>query len=230
MNPPNPGRPSVILFDVNETLLDLQPLEECIDAVLLENGASRLWFTTMLQYSLVLTVSGQYQAFADVGAATLRMMARNREVVLSEADAKQALKPMLTLPPHPDVRDALQRLKQSGFRLASLTNSSSAGCKAQLEYAGLTDLFNRQLSVESVGKFKPHADVYRWAAAEMGVAPSECMLVAAHAWDVAGAAWAGMKTAFIERAGSQAFPLAPTPDISASDMNGLCQQLGEQAR
>lgn len=220
-----PARPAVLLFDVNETLLNLQPLEDSIDTVLLENGASRLWFTTMLQYSLVMTVSGQYKALGEIGAATLQMMARNREVVLSEADAKEALKPMLSLPAHGDVRRALEQLKASGFRMATLTNSSTSACKAQLASAGIADLFERQLSVETTGKFKPHRDVYQWAATEMGVAPADCMLVAAHAWDVAGAAWAGMQTAFIERAGSQLFPLAQAPTLSASDLDGLLKQL-----
>lgn len=225
MNQARLRRPTVLLFDVNETLLDLQPLEERIDAILLENGAARLWFTTMLQYCLVLTVSGKYQALADVGAATLQMMARNREVVLSDADAKEALKPMLSLPPHPDVLIGLQRLKEAGFRMATLTNSSSAACKAQMARAGLAQFFERQLSVETIGKFKPHTDVYRWAAKEMNAPKEDCMLVAAHAWDVAGAAWAGLQTAFIERAGNQSFPLALTPGVCASDLNGLHDQI-----
>lgn len=225
-----PVRPAVLLFDVNETLLNLQPLEESIDSVLLENGASRLWFTTMLQYSLVMTVSDQYKALGEIGAATLQMMARNRDVVLSAADAKQALKPMLSLPAHADVLPALEHLRASGFRMATLTNSSTGACKAQLESAGIADLFERQLSVETTGKFKPHRDVYQWAATEMGVAPADCMLVAAHAWDVAGAAWAGMQTAFIERAGNQAFPLAPAPTLSAADLDGLRRQLQAATR
>ena len=225
MNQRMPSRPSVLLFDVNETLLNLQPLEEGIDAVLLENGASRLWFTTMLQYSLVMTVSGQYQALGEIGAATLQMMAKNREVVLGADEAKEALKPMLSLPAHADVRGALERFKAAGFRMATLTNSSTAACRAQLDNAGIADLFERQLSVETPGKFKPHRDVYQWAASEMGVPVGECMLVAAHAWDVAGAAWAGMQTAFIERAGNQVFPLAHAPTFSASDLDGLFEQL-----
>jgi 2-haloacid dehalogenase len=226
MNMPQRRKPVVLLFDVNETLLDLAPLEESIDAVLLENGASRLWFTTMLQYSLVLTVSGKFETLSNVGAATLVMLARNREVVLTMEQAQDALKPMLNLPPHQDVLDGLARLKQAGCRMASLSNSSISGCKAQLENAGLAQLFERQLSVESVGKYKPHGEVYRWAAQQMQVAEQDCMLVAAHAWDVAGAAWAGLQTAFIERKGNQPFPLAPPPSLCASDLHNLADQLG----
>ncbi|WP_426176960.1 haloacid dehalogenase type II [Massilia sp. TWR1-2-2] len=225
MNMPHHSRPAVLLFDVNETLLDLAPLEESIDEVLLENGASRLWFTTMLQYSLVLTVGGKYEAFADVGAATLMMLARNREVMLDLEQAHDALEPMLKLAPHRDVLDSLSRLKRSGFRMASLSNSSVAASKSQLEHAGLTPMFERQLSVESVAKYKPHCEVYQWAAREMQVSEQDCMLVAAHPWDVAGAAWAGMQTAFLERKGNQPFSLASLPDICASDLHNLADQL-----
>ncbi|PIL38103.1 haloacid dehalogenase type II [Massilia psychrophila] len=222
---PQGSRPVVLLFDVNETLLDLAPLEESIDEVLLENGASRLWFTTLLQYSLVLTVGGKYESFVDVGAATLMMLARNREVVLSPEQARQALEPMLKLAPHHDVLDALARLKRAGFRMASLSNSSIDACKSQLEHAGLASMFERQLSVESVAKYKPHCEVYQWAAREMKVSEQDCMLVAAHAWDVAGAAWAGMQTAFIERKGNQPFSLALPPSVCASDLHNLADQL-----
>ena len=221
-----PNTPKVLLFDVNETLLDLGPLKKRVGDILLDPRASDLWFAAMLQYSLVMTVSGQYAPFPDIGAAVLRMLARNSDVNLSQEDAQEALSILRKLAPHPDVGPGLERLKTHGLRLATLTNSSQAGVKAQMEHAGLDGFFERQLSVESVGKFKPHASVYQWAAGEMNAEPSECMLVAAHGWDVAGAKWAGMQTAFIARAGQQKFPLAPPPDIDVSDFAALAEALG----
>ena len=218
-------RPTVLLFDVNETLLDLTPLSDNINAVLLDERAAKLWFTTMLQYSLVMTVSEQYAALPNIGAAVLEMMAKNTDVVLTSEDAEKALEPMRTLPSFPDVRPGLEKLKHHGFRLATLTNSSQAGVKAQIEYAGLADCFEQQLSVESVGRYKPHRAVYEWAASEMQCQPSRCMLVAAHGWDVAGAKWAGLQTTFISRAGQQLFPLGPKPDFHVADILGLADQL-----
>lgn len=219
-------QPSVLLFDVNETLLDLAPLAESINAVLLDEHAAKLWFTTMLQYSLAMTVSDQHAALPEIGAAVLQMMGRNNEVVLTSADAKKALEPMRMLPAHADVRPGLEQLKQAGFRLATLTNSTQSGVKSQLEHAGLADCFERQLSVESVGKYKPHREVYQWAAREMQVEPGQCMLVAAHGWDVAGAKWAGLQTAFIGRAGQQLFPLASPPDLHVADVLALAKHFG----
>lgn len=219
-------RPKVLLFDVNETLLDIAPLKKSVAALLQDPPAADLWFATMLQYSLAMTVSGQHAAFPDIGAAVLQMLARDRAIALSETEARAALASMRSLPPHPDVAPALERLSAAGWRLAALTNSSQAGVKAQMDHAGLERFFERQLSVESVGKFKPHADVYLWAAQEMKVAPADCMLVAAHGWDVAGARWAGLQTAFIARPGQQKFPLGPAPDIDVPDLAALASALG----
>lgn len=224
--PPLFAQPKVLLFDVNETLLDIGPLKKSVAEILLEPHAAELWFATMLQYSLAMTVSGQYAAFPNIGAAVLQMLARNKDIVLSKMDAESALSPMRSLAPYPDVRPALERLSARGWRMATLTNSSQAGLKAQMEHADLECFFERQLSVESVGKFKPHMEVYLWAAREMNVEPSECMLVAAHGWDVAGAKWAGLQTAFIARAGQQNFPLGPALDIDVSDLDALADALG----
>lgn len=224
--PDKSTKPRVLLFDVNETLLDLAPLKRRISDILIDPGKAELWFATVLQHSLAMTVAGQYAAFSDIGAAVLRMLARNSDLAMSEADTKQVLSVMRELAPHPDVAPALTRLKASGLRLASLTNSSQAGVTAQMDNAGLAEFFERQMSVESVGKFKPHAEVYAWAAREMGVPPGECMLVAAHGWDVAGAKWAGMRAAFIAREGQQKFPLAPAPDLDVADLTALADKLG----
>ena len=216
------ARPKVILFDVNETLLDLQPVKASVGTAL--GGRPELaplWFTTLLQYSLVATVADQYLDFGEVGAACLRMVAKNHGIDLSEDAAKNAVAPMRSLPPHPDVIPALTELRAAGFRLVTLTNSSKAAVADQIKNAGLSDFFEALLSVEDVGKYKPHADVYRWAAGRVGADVSECLLVAAHGWDVAGAAWAGMRTAFVARPGQPKFPLGPAIDISIPSLAEL---------
>lgn len=223
-------RPKVIFFDVNETLLDLQPMREAIGK-LLGTGpeAARVWFTMLLQHSLVTTVANHYADFAEIGAACLRMVAKNHGVDLSEDAAKTAIAPMRSLPPHADVLVALQRLKQANYRLATLTNSSKAAVTDQMKNAGLTQFFEALLSVEEVSLYKPHSEVYRWAARRMGMEMPECLMVAAHGWDVAGAAWAGMQTAFVSRPGQQQFPLGPAPGIvvpSLADLPDALKQAG----
>ncbi|PIB35106.1 haloacid dehalogenase, type II [Reichenbachiella sp. 5M10] len=223
----NNTRPKVLFFDVNETLLDLTAMKKSVGQVLgNRSDLLPLWFTTMLQYSLVSTVGRQYNDFGVIGAAALQMVAANNGIHLTETQAKEAiLGPIRSLPAHPEVKVALEQLKQADYKLVSFTNSSNKGVKTQFENAGLLEFFDERHSVEDIGKFKPHTDTYDWAARKMKVQPSECLLIAAHGWDIAGALWANWRGAFISRPGAQLYPLAPQPEIAAPDLKQIAQQL-----
>lgn len=219
-------KPEVLFFDVNETLLDLGPLKKSVgEALGGDETLVALWFTTLLQYSLVTSVSGQFVDFGTIGSATLQMIARKQGKSLGEKDAQDALKPMRSLPPHPDVNDALSQLKAAGYRLFALSNSAKSSLDEQLTHAGLKPYFEQILSVEEVKLYKPHAKVYSWAAKKAKVHLRDSMLIAAHGWDVAGAAWAGMQTAFLARPGKQMYPLAEAPDIQADTLTEIAEKL-----
>ena len=208
-------RPKVLFFDVNETLLDLSPMKKAIGKALDGNEELlALWFSTMLHYSLVTSASNHYKPFSNIGAAALQMVAANTNIKISEEDARKIIiKAMQNLPPHTEVKEALAMLKKAGYTLVAFTNSSNEGLKNQFKNAGLTPYFDALLSVEDSGKFKPFTDTYTWGANQMGVSLEECMLIAAHGWDVAGALWAGWRSAFVSRPKKQLFPLAPKPEI-----------------
>ncbi len=182
----------------------------------------------MLHYSLVTTATGQYLDFVEIGVAALVMTAKKYDIVLSEEEALEAIRPILHLSPHPDVVPALHTLQKAGFRMATLTNSSKNGVTTQTKNAGLTNFFEQLLSVEEIGIYKPHTRVYAWAADKLDATTENCMLVAAHSWDVAGAHRAGMKTAFIARPGQHLFPAFPTPDIVVPDFSKLTEKLLER--
>ncbi|UJH92314.1 hypothetical protein LZ575_07220 [Antarcticibacterium sp. 1MA-6-2] len=95
----------------------------------------KLWFTTMLHYSLVMTTASRYENFGEIGAATLRMLAANNNINLSEMEAKNAISPIRSLPPHPEVKQALQDLCDENFKLVSFTNGSNEAVITQLENA-----------------------------------------------------------------------------------------------
>jgi len=142
-------RPKLLFFDVNETLLDLSAMKTNV-AQALDGRADLLplWFTTMLQYSLVATVGDNYDDFGEIGAAAMIIVAHNNGVTLSQEAACKALLAMRSLPPHPDVPSGLDRLKQAGFRMVTLTNSSQAAVDVQIKNAELMDMFEVRLSIE----------------------------------------------------------------------------------
>ena len=221
-------RPKVLFFDVNETLLDLSNLKENVSKSLYGNDdLIKLWFTTLLQYSLVTSASDQYEDFGKIGAATLQMVAASNDIQISESEAqKVVIESIRNLNPHAEVKKALIQLRNAGYTLVAYTNGSNDGVKEQMKNAGLTDLFDELLSVESAGKFKPSKVAYDWAAQHRKVKPEECMMIAAHGWDVAGAQWAGWRAAFIARPGQQQYPLAPEVEIVANDRQEVAVILG----
>ena len=192
-------RPKVLFFDVNETLLDLTAMKDSVAKALNgRNDLLPLWFTTMLQYSLVSTVANQYNDFAIIGAAALQMVAANNGITLSLDEAKKSIvDPIRSLPAHPEVPSALQSLKDAGYKLVSFTNSSNKGVETQFINAGLTKYFDQRLSIEDMGKFKPHVD----------------------------ALWANWRGAFISRPGAQLYPLSPTPEINEPNLKLVADKL-----
>jgi 2-haloacid dehalogenase len=217
--------PRIIVFDVNETLLDVDALRPHFARAFGDELVLREWFSTILLYSEVASLAGPYSDFGAIGGAALDMTAASRRVSLSGEDRTQILSGMRSLPAHPDVRDGLSRLRQAGFRMVTLTNSASPVVEQQLKNAGLTEFFERSFSVDAVRRFKPAPDPYRFVAKELGVDADALRMIAAHAWDVVGAMQAGWAAAFVARPGKVLYPLAPKPDIVEPDIGSVASRI-----
>jgi 2-haloacid dehalogenase len=120
-----------------------------------------------------------------------------------DADAviEHVLAAFTTLDLHPDVVEGLPLLQEHGIRLATLTNGAATIPRALLQRAGVADVIEEFLSVDDAGIWKPHPDAYAYAVRTMSVDPADAMLVAAHPWDIDGAARAGLATAYVNRDG-----------------------------
>lgn len=105
--------------------------------------------------------------------------------------------------PFPDVASGLDRLRDAGHRLAVVTNSARRTGEQHVERAGLGDAFERVVGVDEVGAYKPDGRVYAYALEQLGAAAGDSWFVAAHDWDIVGAANAGLRTAFVARGGPE---------------------------
>ena len=221
---PGTDAPRALVFDVNETLLDLSVLDPWFDETL-GIGARREWFALAIQAALVTTATRRYESFAELGAACFVSVARRRNRQAGPADVEHLRGAMASLPPHPDVRPALTALREHGHRLAALTNNPLTVVRAQLTAAGLAPLFEEVLSADEVGRLKPAPEAYRHAAGRMGVELGAMMLVAAHGWDCAGARSAGARAAFVARPGQAGLPAGPAPDLVVPGLAELVTEL-----
>jgi 2-haloacid dehalogenase len=224
--------PSVLVFDVNETLIDIESLIPLFERLFGDRRAMREWFSQVLTYSMTVTMSGNYVDFFTLGQGALRMLASIHQVNVTDDDERALKQAMLTMPPHPDVAAGLEVMRRNGFRLVTLSNSPpNPDGPSPLEQAGLAHLFERQLSVEACRAFKPAATAYRYACEQLSVAPADCMMVAAHAWDTMGAQATGFSGALITRPGNATLPIPglPQPTIVATDLRDLATKLTNQA-
>ena len=208
----------VCVFDVNETLLDLGALDPQFERVFGDASARQAWFGQFLTSWLTAMVTGVYEEFGTIGGAALEMVAERQGVNVSDEDKQQILGGMQNLPPHPEVRESLERLRDAGIRLAALTNSTQQVADAQIDNSGLRDYFERVLSADTVKRLKPAPEPYQMAAERLGVEIGQVRLVAAHAWDVAGAMRTGCAAAFVARPGMVLNPLFERPDLVGSDL------------
>jgi 2-haloacid dehalogenase len=216
----------VIVFDVNETLMDLDTLRPTFDRIFNDPAAMRLWFANLITYSEALTLSGVYIPFTDIGGAVLRMLAATRDITITDADGAELTDRFATMSPHPEVPAALNRLREHGFRLFTLTDNTLDISGRQLEHAGVIDLFEGRFSVdETVKRHKPAQEAYHSVAAALEVDPGNVCLIACHVWDTIGAQSAGWQAGLILREGNAPLPVGPQPDYVGKDLDEIADQL-----
>lgn len=141
-NPENPrkqnDRPSILVFDVNETLLDIDAMAPLFAHVFGDARVHREWFGQLVLYSGVVTLSRLYQDFFALGQGVLGMLAEIHNVDIHSSDMDELKTRMLNMPAHPDVSPGLSLLKDAGFRLVTLTNSPTHPQGSPLERAGMS--------------------------------------------------------------------------------------------
>lgn len=214
-----------LVFDVNETMLDVAALDPLFERLFGDCSARVEWFLTLEEGWMTATIVERFQPFAELAQAALVMVGRRRGVDVSEAQRQELIDGMKRLPAHPDVFPALEQLRGQGFHLAALSNGSLQAVRQQLESAGLGNSFDAVLSVEETQRYKPAPQPYRMAAERHGIELGEMMMVAAHAWDITGAAEAGCRTAFIARPGKVLNPAGSRPDLQGHDLQDFAKQL-----
>jgi 2-haloacid dehalogenase len=196
------------------------------------DALAALWAAKRFEYAWIATATGRRTELWEItGEALDHAMAalgfgQNR---LLRARLMQGL---LQAPPFADAKPALAALAGNRLRpLALLTNASAMMATAAAKAGEVFGLFDALLSAEPTGVFKPSPAVYQLAPARFGIAPAEIAYVSAHAWDVAGAALAGMRSVWLNRAGAvPEFAWAPPASVivSLAELPGLLASAGQK--
>ena len=215
------------VFDAYGTLFDVHSavgqhrdrFGEKADAV------SAVWRTKQLEYTWLRSLMKDYVPFWQVTGDALDY-ALDMHDINDQRLREDLMQAYLSLSDYPEVKSVLKRLKDAGLPCMILTNGSPEMIDAAVNSAGLEDLLTANLSVQSVGIFKPDASVYAMACDALGLQPSEISFQSSNAWDAVGAAHFGFKVAWINRFNQRRERLPAQPHCELSDLNGLPTLLG----
>ncbi|AWK83572.1 haloacid dehalogenase type II [Photobacterium damselae] len=215
----------VILFDINETVLNLESLRPKFKAVFGSDDALSLWFSKLLHSSTVCIATNVKTTFAELASTTLEALAQRYNCNLTSKAQGALLTSFASLPAHSDIKESLNKLRDNGFKTVAFSNSSLELITAQMKNAGLTEYFDSIISVEETGSFKPDLNVYKFAAEALGEPVDNLYLVATHDWDTHGALSAGLHAAYIDRTGIEYHPLYLKPEISSKTMTEVVERI-----
>ncbi|MCW2620650.1 MAG: haloacid dehalogenase [Frankiales bacterium] len=214
----------VVVFDVNETLSDMTPLATRFETVGASAHLMKTWFASVLRDGFALAAAGASAPFADIARDVLTGMLAGTVADVDGA-AQHVLDGFDELDVHPDVPDGVRALRSAGMRLVTLTNGSVELTEGLLGRAGIRDEFERLLSVQQAGRWKPAQAAYDYAAGECGADPARMLLVAVHPWDIDGASRAGLRTAWVDREGVSYPAHLRRPSVTVAGLDELATSL-----
>ncbi len=179
------------------------------------------WRLKQLQYTWLRAVMGEHTGFWQVTQDGLDW-AMDSEGLGDDRDLRERLLQLYwELEAYPEVPAMLHRLKDAGMNTAILSNGSPDMLDGAVRSAGIGDVLDDVLSVESVGIFKPARVVYDLVGARFGCAPDEVLFVSSNGWDASAAAGYGFTTAWVNRAGDPVDRLPARPTSIRHDLTGI---------
>jgi 2-haloacid dehalogenase len=223
-----------VVFDIIGTCFSLDKPRQRLVELGAPPHALQLWFAQTLRDAFALSHAGGYRPLKEVLEAELP---RTLKVLGIEADAEQrrtlsrpaslthVVNAFSELEPQPEALEAFRLLTTAGWKLVALTNGSEDSTHKLLDRANVLEYFASIFSCDAIQKTKPHPDVYALAKQD---ASADVWMVAAHAWDIAGAACAGLRTAFITQEEKDYLGVYPQPEVIASDLVEAANQIVER--
>lgn len=218
-----------ILFDINETVLDLSSLRKIFSTHFNDEMAAKYWFLKLLHSSKIAALTELNTTFAELAKIALENLAIEREIAANDEMIQDILRGMANLKPHPDIIPALEKLRQNQFMTVAFSNSSFELINNQITNAGLRPYFDEIISVEGAKSFKPNPKVYHYVAKTLGKPTNQLRLVACHDWDTHGALSAGLFAAYLARSPVPYHPLYIKPDIIGTTMIEIADKIITQA-
>ena len=184
------------------------------------------WRLKQLQYSWLRAVAGAHTDFWEVTQNGLDWALEKTGHDNDPALRNRLLALYWELQAYAEVPDMLAALKKGGMNTAILSNGSPDMLQGAVDSAGIGEVLDVSLSVQSVGIFKPDASVYELVGTHFGCEKNEVLFVSSNGWDAAAATGFGFTTAWVNRSGEPMDRLPWTPAHVLSDLTGIPKLAG----
>lgn len=234
MPPNNLSRVHTLTFDIFGTVLDLAgsirpPLDTFLSVLGAAVKGDVLWSEWRLRQRLeqhqdTILMLG-HQGYLDSARRALIYCLRKHGIGFQQAEVERFMHVFKELRPYSDAVEGLKRLAKH-YRLVALSNGN-AWLLEHLVENSIGAVFDKAISVDRIGRFKPHPSVYRYAAQHLGCEPQQIMMVAAHSFDILGARACGYRGAFVNRYGLPYESSTLQPDLIVSDFIELAEHLSD---
>lgn len=211
-----------VVFDIIGTCFSLDKPRQRLAEVGAPAHALQLWFAQTLRDAFALSHAGGYQPLKQILEAELPRTLKALGVEADSMQVQRVVASFAELDLQPDALEAFRTLAEAGLKLVALTNGSDDSTRKLLENAAATKYFDSIFSCDAIQKTKPHPDVYALVKQD---AEGDIWMVAAHAWDIAGAARAGLKTAFITSEEEDYLSAYPQPEVVADSLHEAASKI-----
>ena len=202
----------LVVFDVNQTLFHLRELEKRFKQIGLKKYHCELWFNNVLKEGFSLGCLGIFKPFKSIGLDQLKSI-----LVKEKKPSKSSqyiLEGFSELKAHKNIKESFKLLKKKKIKIATLTNGHSGITKILLKKNGLSKYVDHCFSVDDVKKWKPFPEAYQQVLHHYKIKPNKAIMIASHAWDIAGAMNAGLNSGYIENYEGRFKSYYKKPDIS----------------
>lgn len=197
-------QPGAVLFDAYGTLFDVYSVGLVAEQLFPGQGEalSVLWRDKQIEYTRLVTTSNDgahYRPFWDLTRAGLRYACQRLGLELNPEREERLMNQYRHLSAFPEVREVLQALKERGVTTGILSNGDPGMLGVAVRSAGLEDLLDHVLSVDTVRKYKTHPDAYRLGLQATGFEARQILFVSCNGWDALAATWYGFRTLWVNR-------------------------------
>lgn len=225
----------VVVFDAYGTLFDVYSIGTLADTFYPGQGAAiaTSWRDKQIEYTRLIAMSDPcgaggsryYESFWDITRAALRYALERLALPQSEANEEALMGQYAKLKAFPENLRVLRELKERGIASAILSNGSPAMLDSAVQSAGMDDLLDRVISVESVRTFKTTPASYALVGSAFDVQPHEVLFVSSNAWDALGATWFGFTTLWVNRQKLPFEAIGPRPHFVGDDLTKVLELL-----